>query len=122
MSTPREFWINQSRCTGKAKAYDTLENTWGDTQHNDNIIHVIEHSAYVGAMEYNNVLQDKIALQSKIIEDLMGALGNAMPIGHSEECNNLPIEAGPAYCLHCEIEKTLASAQAKLKLIRGETK
>lgn len=43
-------------------------------------------------------------LEAKVLEE---ALKNAMPIGHSEECNNLPIEAGPAYCLHCEIEDAL---------------
>lgn len=42
----REFYITESRCTGKSKAHKTQLECWNEIQHNDNEIHVIEHSAY----------------------------------------------------------------------------
>ena len=58
-------------------------------------------------------LLEKSALQSKIIEDLMGALEWADKYSH-----NMVSITTDRKCMFCE---TLASAQAKLKLIRGDT-
>ncbi len=63
---PREFWINQSRCNGKAKAYDTLENTWGDTQHNDTIIHVVEFSAYKDLKQQALLMREALAFYADV--------------------------------------------------------
>lgn len=43
---PREFWITESRCTGKQKAHKTQLECWGEIQHNDNEYHVIEYAFY----------------------------------------------------------------------------
>lgn len=38
----RKYFLLESRCTGKAKAYETKERSWSDIQHNDEEIPAIE--------------------------------------------------------------------------------
>lgn len=42
----REWWIRESRCTGKKSVHKTWLECINETEHNDEDIHVIEHSAY----------------------------------------------------------------------------
>lgn len=66
---PREFWITESRCTGKQKAHKTQLECWGEIQHNDNEYHVIEYAAYEKLKAENERLKVELA-KWKNIEQL----------------------------------------------------
>lgn len=50
-SKPREWWIRESRCTGKKNVHKTWLECINETEHNDEDIRVIEFSAYAKAVE-----------------------------------------------------------------------
>lgn len=57
---PREFWITESRCTGKQKAHKTQLECWGEIQHNDNECHVIEYAFYEKLKAENERLREQL--------------------------------------------------------------
>jgi len=128
---PREFWIDE-------KKHDGLQSVFVEPV--EGCVRVIEYSAYekllkerksyrtLDALMSDNgqicelhddieALETKLALQSQIIEDLMGALDELKVY-----LGELTVTSDPyaPTIVECFIEKPLDSAQAKLKLIRGD--
>lgn len=66
---PREFWITESRCTGKQKAHKTQLECWGEIQHNDNEYHVIEYAAYEKLKTENERLNQDLSKSRSFRED-----------------------------------------------------
>lgn len=71
----REFWILESRCTGKSKPYKTQLECWGEIQHNENEIHVIEYSAYKSILKE---LSDLKALRKKKVQAICEDCGSEL--------------------------------------------
>lgn len=66
---PREFWITESRCTGKQKAHKTQLECWGEIQHNDNEYHVIEYAFYEKLKAENERLNQDLSKSRSFRED-----------------------------------------------------
>lgn len=56
----REFWITESRCTGKKLAHKTQLECWESLQGNDNEVHVIEYSAYLDILAHADRLAEAL--------------------------------------------------------------
>ena len=57
----REFWINESRCTGKKRAHKSEMEAWDEMQPNDNTIHVVEMSALMAESEAHKQIAAQLA-------------------------------------------------------------
>lgn len=62
-SKPREWWIRESRCTGKKNVHKTWLECINETEHNDEDIHVIEYSTYAALKKELSETQAKQTLK-----------------------------------------------------------
>ena len=68
MSEYREFWILESRCTGKKSAHKTQAEAWDEMQGNDNEIHVIEHKALMSEAEAHKQIAALLTRTTEALE------------------------------------------------------
>lgn len=125
MDKPREFWLKYNAIGSPQTTYTLKEEPFPYYE-----LHVIEYSAYEHlVLDKKDLIitnemmvsklkaeREKNALQSQIIEDLMGALDELKVY-----LGELTVTSDPyaPTIVECFIEKPLDAAQAKLKLIRG---